>query len=94
MSKIATMRQVCQLAIDHSQAFDSKITFQIKFRNSYFIIFIDLHSQITKDSDLSYIIKQFIILYIVQYVRKSRIESSDIYHINSNNFSVFTRITL
>lgn len=25
MTKIATMRQVCQLIIDHSQAFDSKL---------------------------------------------------------------------
>jgi hypothetical protein len=28
MSKIATMRQVCQLIIDHLQAFDSKRKFQ------------------------------------------------------------------
>ncbi|CAF3969195.1 unnamed protein product, partial [Rotaria sp. Silwood1] len=50
MSKIATLRQVCQLIVDHSQAFDN------------------IKTQITKDSDLSNIIKQFIILYIVQYV--------------------------
>jgi hypothetical protein len=38
----------------------------------HFIHFIDLKSQIIKDNDLSKIIKQFIILYIVQYVSKSR----------------------
>jgi len=30
MSKIATLRQVCQLTIDHLQTFDSKIQFGIK----------------------------------------------------------------
>ncbi|CAF4384822.1 unnamed protein product, partial [Rotaria sp. Silwood2] len=50
MSKIATMQQVCQLIVDHSQTFDN------------------LKLQITKDNDLSDIIRQFIILYIVQYL--------------------------
>ncbi|CAF4011090.1 unnamed protein product, partial [Rotaria magnacalcarata] len=50
MTKIATMRQVCQLIIDHSQTFNN------------------LKSQITKDNDLSMIMKKFIILYIVQYL--------------------------
>lgn len=68
MSKIATMRQICQLTIDHSQAFNSKIIFSINF----FIpsLSLDLKSQITRDTDLSNIIKQFILLYIVQYVSK------------------------
>ncbi|CAF3645050.1 unnamed protein product [Rotaria socialis] len=50
MTKIATMRQVCQLIIDHSQTFNN------------------LKSQITKDNDLSMIMKKFILLYIVQYL--------------------------
>jgi hypothetical protein len=32
----------------------------------------DLKSQITKDNDLSNVIKQFIILYTIQYVSESR----------------------
>jgi hypothetical protein len=34
----------------------------------------DLKSQITKDNDLSNVIKQFIILYTIQYVSESRRE--------------------
>jgi hypothetical protein len=75
MSKIATMRQVCQLIVDHSQTFDSKK--KQKFQNKILLLSIsDLKSQITKDTDLSNIIKQFLILYIVQYVSKSRINKT------------------
>ncbi|CAF0977060.1 unnamed protein product [Rotaria sordida] len=65
MSKIATMRQVCQLIIDHSQTFDN------------------FKSQITKDNDLSNIIKQFIILYIVQYVKSQNQKLSEVDSISS-----------
>lgn len=70
MSKIATMRQICQLIIDHSQTFDSKTKFSIEISFVLTIFLLDLKSQITKDIDLSNIIKQFLLLYIIQYVSK------------------------
>ncbi|CAF1327016.1 unnamed protein product [Adineta steineri] len=48
MSKIATMKQICQLTIDHLQTFDN------------------LKSQIIKDNDFSKIIKQLLMLHIIQ----------------------------
>ena len=53
MSKIATLRQVCQLTVDHLHTFNGNI------------------SPLIKDADFSNIIKQFILLYIVQYVSQS-----------------------
>ncbi|CAF0981896.1 unnamed protein product [Adineta ricciae] len=50
ISKITTMRQICQLVIDHTQTFDN------------------VNTQIIKESDLTNLIKQFLVLYINHYL--------------------------
>lgn len=68
MSKIATLRQICQFTMDHLHTFDSKIPSTV---NSHLFHHLDVQSQIIKDMDFSNIIKQFLLLYMVQYVSHS-----------------------
>jgi hypothetical protein len=68
-SQIGTMRQMCQLIVDHSQAFDSRLnSTSLRLSLKSFIRLLDLSGSIKKDTDLSQVIKQYIIRFIVQCV--------------------------
>ena len=70
MTKINTMRQLCQLALDHSQALESKRAFSSKKLGEW-TCSTDLQLPIVQDADLLSVIQQYISLFTVQYVRRS-----------------------